>query len=556
MMRKSLFSVILALVLLFGSGVALYANGEEELTKSPEVLQSLMLSETYTQTSFPVDIENLTFNDGKIQGIQVETPIPGVSVLLDGVYQGKTSPGVPGINYLRVSAAPGKYSLQCEHPQYQPTIKMVTVPEKGFQKVVVQFNTTQYRVSPIETLTEKQYPKCGSLTVLSVPSGAAVVFEGRSLSQRTDVQIENIHIGTYKVEVSLGDLPELFLDVDVKEDQTVIVLADFEQGCISSSNSYLVNIDTEPSDATIFVDDQYVGRSPLELQIFQGIHDLRIEKPGYDIIHDEMSISFQSYFFLELKEHGAQVSIIPDEVFSPISYSFKVGETYFTQDDLPMINLHIPSSIEIPVSFNGFGSGERNYDLVFENDHIYTIVPLFPIPMKQTLPEPSQFIGLLSPPKKPTLEPEQVISYQTKKVFNSKSEWVPILVVGLGVLGSTLPSLEDSDFGVPNLVFGGIGSLIGFMLGGSLDPLEEEVKIITTDESVQRRNQEALLAWQSSVRDIESFNEQVIAQERKRVEAENSIIRVHNRWVEEQNRGRNIILITDLTTGEVAKLAL
>jgi hypothetical protein len=68
-----------------------------------------------------------------------------------------------------------------------------------------------------------------------------------------------------------------------------------------SSCSTLVRIETSVPDATVKLDGQIIGKTPLEVSLSDGIwekYDVVIEKPGYAVIRSRLNREFKVGTFI------------------------------------------------------------------------------------------------------------------------------------------------------------------------------------------------------------------------------------------------------------------
>lgn len=73
-----------------------------------------------------------------------------------------------------------------------------------------------------------------------------------------------------------------------------------------------VEITSEPSDATVFINDEFRGRTPLQnIEVPAGEHVLRIQKAGYEVYRAPLSVGTRApepiHVVLKIAQHGALV---------------------------------------------------------------------------------------------------------------------------------------------------------------------------------------------------------------------------------------------------------
>lgn len=113
------------------------------------------------------------------------------------------------------------------------------------------------------------------LFVSSVPVGAEVRIDNRTVGTSGELDIVMLEPGRYTIEVRKdGYLPELRrIDVRGSDVELLrVVLTPLTGGSIS--------IDSVPA-ADVFLENEYLGRTPLSIPALAGAHDLRLERLGF-----------------------------------------------------------------------------------------------------------------------------------------------------------------------------------------------------------------------------------------------------------------------------------
>ncbi|MCK6548367.1 PEGA domain-containing protein [Myxococcota bacterium] len=175
--------------------------------------------------------------------LRLVTEPPGASIVIDGFGVGSVTPHeLPNLELGR----PLKVELRL--PGYRPKVEKITlVPDDGVKEIAVKL--------------EKM---AGTIVVESDPPGAIVVRDGKPVEGRTPLKIEGVDAGE-RVKLSIskdGRLPR----------DTVVEVADGEEKVVSVElpvdvrkiPSGYVTVTTSPPGCALLVDDQPVGRAPLE----------------------------------------------------------------------------------------------------------------------------------------------------------------------------------------------------------------------------------------------------------------------------------------------------
>ena len=53
---------------------------------------------------------------------------------------------------------------------------------------------------------------------------------------------------------------------------------------------YTLSVSSTPSDARIYLDGEYSGTTPKNIEVSKGWHNIRIEKDGFEILTDDFKI--------------------------------------------------------------------------------------------------------------------------------------------------------------------------------------------------------------------------------------------------------------------------
>lgn len=193
----------------------------------------------------------------------ISTP-PGSSVVLDGLFKGKTPLTISNL-------ATGTHILQLDHPNYYDWRSTVEVPAGGTRTVSATLNPM-----PISDV--------GWIYVSSSPGGASVMLDGRSAGQTPSsgsLKLNTVAAGDHTVSLSLAGYKPYSATTSVipntvSEVTTVLV----PEGKTSGRGS--LSISSTPSGANIFINNNFIGISPLTApDIAAGNHLVTFRMDGY-----------------------------------------------------------------------------------------------------------------------------------------------------------------------------------------------------------------------------------------------------------------------------------
>lgn len=216
----------------------------------------------------------ILFNTSQAQtlkngSLSIESTPRGARVYLDSEYKGDTPLDIRNL------------------PAGQYSIKMNL---EGFQDW-----TTTVIVLPILTvkisaeLVAKESDKNGSVSVNSTPQGARVYLDN-GYKGNTPINLREVPVGRHTLRITLAGYEEWVSDINVLSSRVERISVDLkpqkEYGSISFNST--------PQGADIYLDGDYVGLTPLNLQnIFVGNYTVNILSSGYEEWIDEVAVSAQ-----------------------------------------------------------------------------------------------------------------------------------------------------------------------------------------------------------------------------------------------------------------------
>jgi TolB-like protein len=161
----------------------------------------------------------------------------------------------------------GRYSLKVLAAGYSTVSDTVSVVPRGLREVQVAL---------------KALP--GSLRLTSDPVGARVSVNGKEVGV-APTRLDTLPEGRYHVEFALGGFKQLQRDVEVKSGQQSEV-----KGVLEVLSGKVV-VTSDPSGATVFLDDRRIGSSPLAIEnVSPGSHAVRLELPGRSVVRDVVQV--------------------------------------------------------------------------------------------------------------------------------------------------------------------------------------------------------------------------------------------------------------------------
>lgn len=207
----------------------------------------------------------------------VTVPLVPVQVILDGEEQGMlTEPLLSNIEA-------GLHSLALDAWLYEPWQQNIEVPGKG---------------ETLELQVELQ-PNWVDYQVISEPEGAEIQIEGRSFGV-TPAELP-IEVGERQLSLSLAGYRDLELPLSVQKGSALSV-AEITMVPLESS----LQINSEPLGATVTINGDYVGETPLTLELAPNqTHQLALFRAGHRGYDDQIQMT-------HLESRDINISLQPD----------------------------------------------------------------------------------------------------------------------------------------------------------------------------------------------------------------------------------------------------
>jgi len=210
--------------------------------------------------------------------VSISSNPAGAKVYIDGKEIGTT----PIANY---SMKAGTYTLKLIKDGYKEFSQNLTLNSSDTSKTVniplEKSSTTSTSTSSSTTTT----PKTGTLSVNSNPTGAKV-YINNIYSGITPLTL-TLNTGTYTVKITKNGYLDYSETVNIRKNERYSI----NQPLIKLGKTATVNISTNPTYATVYIDGVKVGLSPLFFyKIEPGYHEIRVTKEGYLEYYGEFTI--------------------------------------------------------------------------------------------------------------------------------------------------------------------------------------------------------------------------------------------------------------------------
>ena len=236
--------------------------------------------------------------------------------------------------------------IKISHEEYSSTefyFPFDMKPKCGYELILVNKN------APVQE-------GWGSLTIKTKPEDAAsIMLNGRLLPQNSPYNNDMIPSGKYEIVVSKERFETTTKNIEIKDGEKKVV--EIEMPYLYG----VINIYSEPSEASVYIDNIYYGTTPLGLEktIIIGEHELKLEKNNCATLIKHFNLDNKN--ITNIKEAlitGQEIKITTN----------KVGHKLFVDD-----NYVGESPVNISLSF-----GEHHIKAIQGSDEIYKTIVMTP----------------------------------------------------------------------------------------------------------------------------------------------------------------------------------
>lgn len=259
------------------------------------------LYKTYSAT-FAINQGETTKLSPKLESNFAETTIKvdgDAEIFINGVSRGHGT----WVGPLRA----GSYDVECRLPSHESSTKQITVKPNLSETFLIE------KPTPIE----------GSLYVNTSPSGAKIYIDDQDVGFTTPRNINHILVGHHKVSLMLANHKSETHEVDIRQDETT-------QLNVNLSDMAEMTIESTPSDANLYINDQYVGKTPYTEEIASGDYNIRLEKKHFHTltktVHFDSSNPMQKFSLRHQYQLKNQFYLQPMyQIGSYASYGAAIG---------------------------------------------------------------------------------------------------------------------------------------------------------------------------------------------------------------------------------------
>jgi hypothetical protein len=201
-----------------------------------------------------------------VGNISVSSLPTGAAVLLDGINTGTTTPTIIE------SVTNGSHIVLLRFTGYQDYTRSVTVSDNATSTVFATL--TASTLSP------------NSIYINSNPAGATV-YINNNLQGQTPLTIGSVPNGNYQIIIQYVGYSDWSQNITLSNNvQTVNATLT----PISTTNGS-VSVESDPSNAAVFLNTEYKGKTPITLNISHGTYRVVIQKTGYRDWSNRISVT-------------------------------------------------------------------------------------------------------------------------------------------------------------------------------------------------------------------------------------------------------------------------
>jgi hypothetical protein len=230
-------------------------------------------TEPTTVPTTEIPTTSMTIGGGK-GWIDVYCNVDGGTVYFDGTPEGTIAGGILSVE-VSVTGTPVKTITVTKSGYTTWTGELSHMPENDAHVAVYStlnpVVTTQTTVTPVSP---------GSIYAQSNPAGAAIYMNG-VLQGYSPISMPDLAPGTYSMKATLsGYTPDTTL-IQVYSGQTASYYPTLQRSPNPNRDTGTVYITSSPNSASVYVDGNYYGKTPLTVTLYPGSHTIMLRMSGY-----------------------------------------------------------------------------------------------------------------------------------------------------------------------------------------------------------------------------------------------------------------------------------
>ena len=161
---------------------------------------------------------------------------------------------------------------------------------------------TPQEQSPIKQVANEFQQPTGQLLISSEPKGASIVLDGKKMAETTESLLKNISVGKHVIELYKDNLIAS-TTIDIHPNETLRLN-------LKLSDLITLQINSTPYNAEVFLDNNPVGQTPLNVKTTSGKHHIRIRHDDYLDEEREVDVKLSALNRLEMEMKKSVVLIM------------------------------------------------------------------------------------------------------------------------------------------------------------------------------------------------------------------------------------------------------
>ncbi len=226
-----------------------------------------------------------------------------------------------------MKAPPGVYILKFEKSGFKPSWEKLEAKPRETKNLDVELA-----------------PLTAAIMVKTVPSGAKVRYEGSELGE-TPLVIKDVPCGPHKATIEKTGYTAKTLEWNVENARPMLLKVEL------ASNVGTLKIDSTPSGANLSIDGEPRGHTPFNERIEQGQHKVRVEKEGYAVYEQLVTVNRDKTTPLAPK-----LQLLPGSIkvtSTPSGASVYIGDKQYSNTPSTIKNLN-PGTYKIVLEKAGY----------------------------------------------------------------------------------------------------------------------------------------------------------------------------------------------------------
>lgn len=234
-----------------------------------------------------------------------------------------------------------------------PNERIITVRAAGFKPLTLYLSDIGVRLKSGQvwkiTITGSKVGDLVPINILVDQQDAKVLIDGEEKDHKKSISTS---LGTHTLRIEKEQYKTIVETIEVTNEKTLF------QFQMKKVDLQLITIRSNPSDATVLIDDQVVGQTTFQDFKFPGIYQIKVTKPGYKAINQTVEVTENEAFerSYNLQKTVASLNL----ALNPQSATIKINNKDYT--GFTSIELAAGTYV-LEVSKNGYETYNETFTL-------------------------------------------------------------------------------------------------------------------------------------------------------------------------------------------------